>query len=81
MAWIKTVEETEAKGLVNRFYDNLRKDSGLVPNIVKAQSLKPETMRAVSTLYRTLMFGPSKLSRAQREMIALVVSAINRCHY
>jgi len=31
--------------------------------------------------YRTLMFGPSGLSRAMRELIAVVVSRANRCEY
>jgi hypothetical protein len=32
-------------------------------------------------LYRTLMFGPSPLKRYQREMIGVVVAALNQCLY
>ena len=41
----------------------------------------PEIMKAEQSLYKTLMFGPSTLGRARREMIAIVVSRINDCHY
>lgn len=81
MAWIKTVEEAEASGTLHSFYEGLRRETGTVPNILKVFSLHPGTMRATTMLFHTLMHGPAPLSRAQREMIALVVSATNRCHY
>lgn len=81
MAWIRTVEEGEAEGVLKSLYEGLRKAVGMVPNILKVFSLHPETMRATMTLFQTLMYGPAPLGRAQREMIALVVSATNRCHY
>jgi hypothetical protein len=48
---------------------------------MKIHSLSPRSMTAHRTLYRTLMFGPSPLKRYQREMIGVVVSALNDCHY
>jgi alkylhydroperoxidase family enzyme len=38
-------------------------------------------MRAHVALYRTIMFGRSPLTRAEREAIAVAVSAANDCHY
>ena len=81
MVWIRTVEEGEAEGILKSLYEGLRKQMGMVPNILKVFSLHPEAMRATMIMFQTLMYGPAPLSRAQREMIALVVSAINRCHY
>ena len=81
MAWIRTGEEGEAGGLLKSLYEALRNQGGMVPHILKVFSLHPETMRATMGIFQTLMYGPAPLSRAQREMIALVVSAINRCHY
>ncbi len=81
MAWIKTVEEAAAQEPLQSIYEGLRKQTGMVPNILKVFSLHPGTMGATMSLFHTLMYGPAPLSRAQREMIALVVSAINRCHY
>lgn len=81
MAWIRTVEEGEAEGMLKSLYDGVRKQRGVVPNILKVFSAHPEAMRATIGVFQTLMYGPAPLRRSQREMIALVVSAINRCHY
>jgi alkylhydroperoxidase family enzyme len=32
-------------------------------------------------LYKAIMFGPSSLSRQERELVATVVSATNECFY
>jgi uncharacterized peroxidase-related enzyme len=79
--WIRTVDETKAEGLVKSFYDGVRKQRGSVANIVKVFSLHPDSMRASMGIYHALMLGPAPLDRAHREMIALVVSSINHCHY
>jgi uncharacterized peroxidase-related enzyme len=81
MAWVRTVGESEAAGYVKTLYDNLRADRGFVPNIIKSMTIRPELTRAWTGLHRTLMFGPSDLTRAEREMIATVVSVANRCEY
>ncbi|MFQ5707984.1 MAG: carboxymuconolactone decarboxylase family protein [bacterium] len=81
MAWIKTISEEEAEGSVKRQYSAALKRAGRVYNVVKISSLKPDIMRTFIQLYLQLMHGPSSLSRAQREMIAVVVSKTNHCHY
>jgi alkylhydroperoxidase family enzyme len=51
-------------------------------NIIRIQSPRPEILRASTQLYTEIMFSPkSPLSRSQREMIAVVVSKTNGCHY
>ncbi len=81
MAWIRTVAPDEATGFVKETYEALQKQRGFVPEILKVFSIKPESFRASHNLFKTIMFGPSGLSRAEREMIATVVSVVNRCHY
>ena len=81
MAWIKTVTEEQATGAVKDEYTRAAKRAGRVFEILKVQSLKPAYISSMLALYQAAMFAPSKLSRAQREMIAVVVSAANRCHY
>lgn len=44
-------------------------------------SLNPPTLRAHADLYHSVMHAKSPLRRSEREMVALVVSAINKCHY
>ena len=54
---------------------------GLVPNVLLAHAFEPAKLDAFSALYNELMLGPSGLSQLEREMIAVVVSARNRCFY
>lgn len=81
MAWIKTVNENEAEGKIKELYDAFKKQVGFVPNVISLFSIKPRSMEATSNLFKVFMYGPSPLSRARREAIALVVSVINHCHY
>lgn len=50
-------------------------------NIVRIHGVHPRVMRAHYDLYVEVMRQPGPLSRAQREMLAVVVSATNQCHY
>ena len=81
MPWIKTIDESEATGRIKELYDELIQKRGKVSNIMKIQSLNPEAMKQHLDLYMTLLFGKSGLSRAERELIAVVVSAANECGY
>ena len=44
-------------------------------------SLRPEVLKQSMEMYRAIMFGPSGLTRAERELLATVTSQINECHY
>ena len=81
-AWIRTVSESEATGPVKAMYDALIAQRGWVPNIVKVHSIRPDGLRAAMQMMNATMYSTtSGLTRAQREMIATVVSVANRCHY
>ena len=81
MAWIKIIDEENAEDSLKEQYDQLIEPWGGVDNILKIQSLNPESLAAHVKLYKKLMYGKSPLMRTDREMIAVVVSAINQCHY
>ncbi|MDH3614950.1 MAG: peroxidase-related enzyme [Gammaproteobacteria bacterium] len=81
MSWIEEVEVSEAAGKLAKMYAALIKQRGKVSNILKVHGLNPEAMGNHLDLYMTLMFGKSGLSRAEREAIAVVVSANNDCEY
>ena len=81
MPWIKVVEPEDATGELKQEYDAAAERAGKVFNILKVQSLNPGTLRASMQMYRATMFGPSGLSRAEREMLATVVSWANHCFY
>ncbi len=82
MAWIKLVEESDAKGLLAKIYEQARKRAGRIYNILKIQSNNPHALRAMLELYQaTAVRADSPLTRAQREMMATVVSKVNGCVY
>lgn len=81
MAWIKMIAETEAEGALAEMYSKLIEPWGGVDHIMKIHSLNPPSLVGHFELYKTLMRGKSELSRVQREMIAVVVSALNHCRY
>ena len=81
MAWIETIDEESAEGRLAELYGKMLEPWGGVDNIMKIHSLHPASLRRHFDLYKTLMRGASPLSRVQREMIGVVVSTANRCHY
>lgn len=82
MAWIKMIEEAEAEGRLREMYDQMIDPRvAKVDNILKIHSLFPETLQNHYDLYKTVMYGKHGLSRPEREMIAVVVSAANHCRY
>ena len=81
MAYIRLVEESEATGALKREYDLAIRRAGRVWNIVKTMSPNPAVLKTSMDMYLKVMFAPSPLTRAQREMVAVVVSATNDCYY
>ena len=81
MSWIEEIEVTEAEGKLAETYARLMEKRGKVSNILQVQSLNPDSLDRHLDLYMTIMFGKSGLSRAEREAIAVVVSATNDCEY
>ena len=81
MAWIRIIDEDEADGLLTRIYDGARKRAGRVFNILKIQSQSPAALQSMIQLYQAASLADSPLTRAQKEMIAVVVSKSNNCHY
>jgi len=64
-----------------RYFEICEEKLGLVPNVLRAHAFDIEKLDAFTALYNTLMLAPSGLSKLEREMIAVVVSSINRCWY
>jgi uncharacterized peroxidase-related enzyme len=54
---------------------------GFVPNVLKAYAFDMAKLSAFVAMYDDLMLAPSGLSKLEREMIAVAVSAHNRCYY
>ena len=81
MAHIPYVPHEEADGLLKELYARYAGADGRLDNIVRIHSLNPLSMQHHLQLYAHLMRGQSPLSRVQREMISVTVSAVNGCFY
>jgi alkylhydroperoxidase family enzyme len=80
--WIRWLFDEEATGLLRKEYEAALKRAGKIWNIVRIMSLRPPALQASMRLYGSLIHQTSpKLGRAEREMIAVVVSQANHCHY
>jgi uncharacterized peroxidase-related enzyme len=75
------IEQEEATGALKDEYARAADRAEKVFNILKVQSLNPETLGASVGLYLATMHGPSGLSRAERELLGVVVSWANHCFY
>lgn len=64
-----------------KYFDICAEKLGMVPNVLRAHAFDIEKLNAFTAMYNTLMLDDSGLSKLEREMIAVVVSAINKCFY
>lgn len=81
MAHIRLIDPDDASGELAAEYDAAVERAGKVWNIVRSMSLNPLVLNRSIELYKAIMFGPSPLSRQERELLATVVSATNECFY
>lgn len=81
MAHIHLVSDAEASGPLRTLFDEAIARAGRVFGIVRLMSPNPPVLQASMAMYKAVMFGPSPLTRAQREMLATVVSRTNDCFY
>ena len=81
MAWIEMIEPGKATGKLKEEFDRAIRRAGKVFNILKVQSLNAGTLHASMQMYLASMCGSSGLSRAERELLATVVSWANHCFY
>ena len=75
------VSEKKLPADVRELYSSCRDKLNFVPNVFRAYTLDAEKLRTFRAMYNDLMLADSPLSKLEREMIAVVVSAVNRCHY
>jgi hypothetical protein len=81
MPYIRTMPYDDSDGILRAEYDAAIKRASKIFNVVGVQSLQPRVLRASIALYTTLMMGPGVLPRWQHELLAVVVSRTNGCHY
>ncbi|MEM6376283.1 MAG: peroxidase-related enzyme [Pseudomonadota bacterium] len=64
-----------------RYFEICAEKLGLIPNVLKAYAFDIQKLDAFTALYNDVMLGESGLTKLEREMIAVVVSSVNRCWY
>ena len=78
---LTTPPESDLPSDLDPYWTKCREKLGFVPNVLRAYALRPQKLRNFMTTYNELMLGESGLSKLEREMIAVVVSSLNRCYY
>ena len=81
MAWIRLVADDQATGRLAKSYRSAIERAGRVFGIVRAMSPAPAVLDASMQFYTRVMYAKEGLTRRQREMVAVVVSSSNDCHY
>ena len=82
--WIETVPDDEWKSddqLAELYGQVVDGEHGRVDHVMAIHSLNPRGLAAHHGLYESAMAGTASLRKVDREMIALVVSLENECHY
>ena len=81
MAWIRTVPPDEAEGHLAEQYEAAVRRAGRVYQIVQSMSIAPKILDASMRLFGQIAHAPVGLTRSNRELVAVVVSVVNECHY
>jgi len=82
VAWIDTQREDEWQGALAELYGQVvDRAHDRVDNIMQIHSLDASAMEGHLAVYSAAMSGTKSLRKVERELIALVVSDINECHY
>jgi uncharacterized peroxidase-related enzyme len=68
-------------GATQKYFDVCEDKLGMIPNVLRAYAFDIDKLNAFTGMYNNLMLAPSGLSKLEREMIAVVVSSINKCFY
>ena len=79
ISWFPIPDEAELDPRVADLVARQREKLGAPNNVVRVHAWRPELMLRWLELYEYISKGPSGLSRIEREMIGVVVSAENRC--
>lgn len=81
LTWLRIPAEDELPPEILELWQPSREKLGFVPNVLRLYALRPSHLLAWNSWYDEAMKGDSGLTKAEREMIAVVVSVANDCAY
>jgi len=79
--WLRVPEEAELPEAVRELWAPSLEKLGFVPNVLRNYALRPDHLLTWNAWYEVAMKDDSGLTKAEREMIAVVVSVANDCDY
>jgi len=81
-AWIRMIPLEGATGKLAEMYERVKTPHGTVDNVMRAHSLRPQSMEGHVVLYRSVLHNPDNtLPFWFLEVVASYVSMTNRCDY
>ena len=81
MPHVETVPYSEADGEIKAAYDQMLGSRGRIANVFAVSSLRPHLIKTLFAHFKSVMGTDSGLTPAERQMVATVVSATNKCQY
>lgn len=81
LTWLRVPSDEELPPAIHELWQPSLEKLGFVPNVLRLYALRPSHLLAWNAWYEEAMKGESGLSKAEREMIAVVVSVANDCAY
>ncbi|MBX2814447.1 MAG: hypothetical protein KTR24_00550 [Saprospiraceae bacterium] len=82
MSWIKTIDYTNARGVLRRLYDRCKGPEDAVDHVLTVHSLRPHTLQGHLALYKSVLHHQSNtLDKWYLEALGTYVSRLNACTY
>ena len=81
MPYVKTISYEEATGELKAVYDQMLESRGFIPNVQAVSGIRPHIVKTLGAHIGSVMRSESGLTPAEREIIATVVFAVNKCQY
>ena len=81
MPFVRTIPYQEARGELKEIYDQMLETQGSIGNVMSVNSIRPHILKTMAAHNRCVMQSDSGLTAAEKQMIATVVSYLNKCQY
>lgn len=81
ISFLPVPDEAQVPEGVRKLWGKAEANIGFVPNVFRAQALNGEQFLAWWNYFNLLLNKEGFLSNAERELVAVVVSGVNRCLY
>ncbi len=81
MTYVRTIPYDEAQGELKGIYDHISHSRGFISNVMAVNGIRPHLIKTLSAHVASVLGTDSGLTPAERQMVATVVSSVNKCQY